>query len=353
MQPDEQYIRLSDSRLQYTGRVDMDDPDNPVFLFTASYVRFRMVGHHLRVILTNTHHLWENRLGVVINGEQFGVLLKWDAMNEIDLSDHLHDGENDVMLFKRQDSCCKITLHALMIGASDTLLNPPERQTRRIEFYGDSVSAGEVSEAAEYTGKRDPPDHNARYNNVYFSYAWQAARLLDAEISDIAQGGIALQDGNGYFFDTGMLSCWDKLAYNPYFGALKPWDFSRFTPHVVVVAIGQNDRAKGDFMAEDYTGVKAQRWRSDYEGFIRTIRAKYPQAHILLTTTIMQHTPEWDDAIEAVCRKLSDSCVHHFLYTRNGCGTPGHVRASEATEMARELAAYIESIPNVWQEENA
>ena len=66
----------------------------------------------------------------------------------------------------------------------------------------------------------------------------------------------------------------------------------------------------------------------------------------------MQHKPEWDDAIEAVCRRLSDSCVHHFLYTRNGCGTPGHVRASEATEMARELAAYIESIPNVWQEEN-
>lgn len=215
--PGEKRIALDDENLQYTGRIDFADPQNPVFLFTASFVRFRMTGHHLRVVLTNTHHLWENRLGVVINGEQFGVLLDWDTLNVIDLSDHLRDGENDVMLFKRQDSCYKMTLHALLIDENATLLPPPARPNRRIEFYGDSVSAGEVSEVTEYAGKLDPPDHQARYNNVWFSYAWQTARLLNAEISDIAQGGIALQDGNGYFFDTGMLSCWDKLAYNPFF----------------------------------------------------------------------------------------------------------------------------------------
>ena len=280
-----------------------------------------------------------------------GVLLDWDALNVIDLSDHLRDGENDVMLFKRQDSCYKMTLHALLIGENATLLPPPARPNRRIEFYGDSVSAGEVSEVTEYAGKIDPPDHQARYNNVWFSYAWQTARLLNAEISDIAQGGIALQDGNGYFFDTGMLSCWDKLAYNPFFHDEKPWDFSRFTPHVVVVAIGQNDSAKRNFMAEDYDGEQAKRWRSDYAGWIRAIRGKYPHAHILLTTTIMAHSPAWDDAIEEVFGELGDEKVHHFLYPKNGCGTPGHVRANEAAEMAKALAAYIEAIPNVWQED--
>ena len=255
------------------------------------------------------------------------------------------------MLFKRQDSCYKMTLHALLIDESATLLPPPARPNRRIEFYGDSVSAGEVSEVTEYAGKLDPPDHQARYNNVWFSYAWQTARLLNAEISDIAQGGIALQDGNGYFFDTGMLSCWDKLAYNPFFHDEKPWNFSRFTPHVVVVAIGQNDSAKRNFMAEDYDGEQAKRWRSDYAGWIRAIRGKYPHAHILLTTTIMAHSPAWDDAIEEVFSDFGDPKVHHFLYPKNGCGTPGHVRANEAAEMAKALAAYIESIPNVWQED--
>ena len=77
--PGEKRIALDDENLQYTGRIDFADPQNPVFLFTASFVRFRMTGQHLRVVLTNTHHLWENRLGVVINGEQFGVLLDWDV----------------------------------------------------------------------------------------------------------------------------------------------------------------------------------------------------------------------------------------------------------------------------------
>lgn len=88
-------------------------------------------------------------------------------------------------------------------------------------------------------------------------------------------------------------------------------------------------------MAEDYNGEQAKRWRSDYAGWIRAIRGKYPHAHILLTTTIMAHSPAWDDAIEEVFSDFGDPKVHHFLYPKNGCGTPGHVRANEAAEMAK------------------
>lgn len=350
--PGEQLILPNHARLQYAGRVDFQDPVNPVFLFTASSVRFTMTGRILRVVLTNTHHLWENRLGVVVNGEQFGVLLQWDAVNEIDLSAYLHEGINDVMLFKRQDSCYQMTLHGIVLGKDGALLDPPARPKRRIEFYGDSVSAGEVSEAVEYAGRLDPENHNARYNNVWFSYAWQTARLLGAEISDIAQGGIALQDGRGYFFGTGMLSCWNKLAYNPFFGETKDWDFSRWTPHVVVLAIGQNDQAQGNFMKENYQGREAVQWRADYTGWVKAIREKYPLAHIILALTVMEHSEQWDWALDQVTMGLQfrDPRVHHFIYSKCGRGTPGHVRATEAAEMARELAAYIESLPHVWED---
>lgn len=46
--PGEKRIALDDEKLQYTGRIDFADPQNPVFLFTASFVRFRMTGHHLQ-----------------------------------------------------------------------------------------------------------------------------------------------------------------------------------------------------------------------------------------------------------------------------------------------------------------
>ncbi len=341
-------ISMDHEYLQYAGRVDFADPKQPVFLFPATYVRFRMTGRTLKVRLHNAHHLWENRLGVVVNGEQFGVLLDWDADCVIDLSEYLADGVNEVMLFKRQDSCHKVIFHDMEIDGE--LLPPPERPTRRIEFYGDSVSAGEVTERDDHAGQLDPPDHNARWNNVWHSYAWQAARLLNAEISDIAQGGIALQDGRGWFPPCGMLTAWNTIAYNPHWNDLRPWDFTRWTPHVVVVAIGQNDNAQGDYMHEDYEGELARQWRSDYRRFITQLRATYPRAYILCTTTVMTHSPEWDTAIDSVVTELADERVRHFLYTGNGAVTPGHVRRCEAEKMAQELAAYVETLDNVWED---
>lgn len=43
----------------------------------------------------------------------------------------------------------------------------------------------------------------------------------------------------------------------------------------------------------------------------------------------------------AVVGRVSSERVHHFLYNKNGYGTPGHVRISEADEMSDELASYI------------
>ena len=46
-------------------------------------------------------------------------------------------------------------------------------------------------------------------NNAYFSYAWATARRLHAAVHLVAQGGIALRDGTGYYENgtRGMESC--------------------------------------------------------------------------------------------------------------------------------------------------
>ena len=342
------FIPMDHEYLQYAGRVDFTDPKQPVFLFPATSVRFRFRGSKLAVKLHNAHHLWENRLGVVVNGELSGEVLAWDADCVVDLSGRLREGVNDVLIFKRQDSCHKVIFHGM--EAEGELLPPPEKPRRRIEFYGDSVSAGEVTERDDHAGQLDPPNHNARWNNVWHSYAWQCARLLNAEISDIAQGGIALQDGRGWFPPCGMLTAWDKLAYNPHWNDVRPWDFTRWTPHVAVIAIGQNDNAQGDYMHDDYDGDLARAWRADYRRLIENLRGKYPRAYILCTTTVMMHSPEWDRAIGEVVAEVGDDRVRQLLYTGNGAVTPGHVRRCEAEKMARELAEYIEALPNVWED---
>lgn len=348
----ERLISPADPMLRYTGRIGMEDPENPFFVYVCSSVQLRVAGKTLRVFLTNQHSYFENLLGVIVNGEQSAVRLE-NGAQVIDLSDKLTADVNDVLLFKRQDCCHAFTLQGFAVDADAVLMPLPERPARRIEVYGDSVSAGEVSEAEFACAQPDPEGHNGLYSNGWLSYAWQAARLLNAELHDVATGGIALLDGTGYFFGPdciGMESCWDKVNYYPPFGPATTWDFTRFTPHVVVVAIGQNDHNPVNVMAEDYNSAASQHWRAEYCRFLGRLRETYPHAHIVCTTTILGHDPAWDRAIDECVTAMADGRIHHFLYTKNGCGTPGHIRGSEAAVMARELAGFIEGLPGVWEE---
>lgn len=349
----ERLIRPSEPLIRYTGRIDDTNPDEPFFIYVCSQVALRVTGRTLRVFLRNIHSFYENRLGAIINGQEVALLLE-NGEQALDLSPYMTQEENDVLLFKRQDCCHAFVLQGFAVDATAQLLPLLPRPARRMEVYGDSVSAGEVSEAEFACGQTDPEGHDGRYSNGYLSYSWQTARLLGAELHDIATGGMALLDGTGYFYGPdyiGMLSSWDKINYYPPFGEKTAWDFSRFTPHVVVVAIGQNDANPVNIMAEDENSAAADHWRETYAGWIRQIRGKYPKAHIVLTTTILGHDAAWDRAIDRVCETLrqEDAKIHHFLYSQNGCGTPGHIRGSEAAVMAKELAAFIEMLPEVWE----
>lgn len=130
------------------------------------------------------------------------------------------------------------------------------------------------------------------------------------------------------------------LAY----GKLIPWDFQKYRPDVVLVAIGQNDNHPEDYMKEDYQGEKAIYWRKHYKQFLICLREKYPEAYIICHTTLLCHDISWDNAIDEVVKSLNDKKISHYIFKRNGCGTPGHLRIPEAEEMAEELLAYIKKL---------
>ncbi len=345
----ERLLSPADPGLRYTGRIG-GTADAPFFIFPCSSVEMKVAGRTLRVALENQHSYFENRLGVIVNGEQTAILLE-KGEQIIDLSHLLTADVNEVLLFKRQDCCHAYTLRGFVVAGE--LLPLPSRPVRRMEVYGDSVSAGEVSEAEFACAQPDPQGHNGLYSNSWLSYSWQAARLLNAELHDIATGGMALLDKTGYFYGPdyiGLESAWDKVNYYPPFGESTPWDFTRWTPHVVVVAIGQNDHNPVNIMAENYDSAASAHWRAEYGRFLGLLREQYPCAHIVCTTTILGHDPAWDRAIDECVNASGDERIHHFLYSKNGCGTPGHIRGSEAAVMARELAAFIDVLPGVWEE---
>ena len=339
-------VKLNCEELSYSGRIDRRNAEKPEFIFPASSLCFRFFGRAALLRVRNRHGYWNNSLGAVIDGVQKTFPLCEEGETLLWLLSEEQDKEHTILLFKRMDGCHECILEELSLSEGSYLLPAPEKPKRRMEVFGDSVSAGEVSEAVEYTGKADP-QHNGEYSNSWYSYAWMTARRLHAELHDIAQGGVALLDGTGWFHEPdyiGMESVWDKLHYNPDFGEVVPWDFQEYIPQVVVVAIGQNDSHPRDYMKEKYDGKMAQHWREHYGLFLKKLRRHYPEAQIICCTTLLEHDASWDCAIDEVCRHMRDEKISHYVFRRNGKGTPGHLRISEAEEMAEELASYIDSL---------
>lgn len=346
------WIDLDHENLQYSGRIDVFNPKRPEFIFPASSLSFSFKGTGAAVVICNHGAYWDNYLGILVDGKQEKALLPKTGSLRIVLAENLPEEEHQIMIFKRQDSCHEFAVEGLELFDGGELLPMQEKPYRKIEVYGDSVSAGEVSEAVAYVGKEDP-EHNGEYSNSWYSYSWMTARKLNAQFHDIAQGGIALLNGTGWFAApefVGMEDVWDKVHYNPELGEATTWDFGNYVPHVVIVAIGQNDNHPRDYMKEEPDGEQAQRWRKAYKAWVQEIRHRYPRAVILLTTTILEHDVSWDQSIEQVCQELDDGKIIHFLYSNNGAGTPGHIRIPEAEQMAEELSRFIEEMPeNIWE----
>ncbi len=339
-------IGLDNKNLRYTGRIDDRNPKKPEFIFAATSLEFRFRGTKAVLTVTNRRQYWNSYIGVIVDGSQRCMQLNESGETVLELFHGSEEAEHTVMVFKRMDSCHQFVLEDLELDGQ--LLPLPARPLRRIEVYGDSVSAGEVVEALDYIGKEDPV-HEGQYSNSWYSYSWQTARRLNAELHNIAQGGIALLDNTGWFCEpdyVGMESAWDKVHYNPEFGELTEWDFSRYCPQLVIVAVGQND--SHPFMKEEPDGEKAAEWKKHYGEFLGKIRAVYPQAHILCITTLLEHDRAWDDAIDEVCRKTGDEKISHYVFKRNGSATPGHLRIPEAQEMAEELEKYITGLGIEW-----
>jgi len=347
------FIEPNNELLQYSGRINYNADGEPELIYACSSVKWHFRGSASAIIVSSKKYYWNVYAGAIVDANQMTVRLADDGMQRIELGEKIST-DHIITFFKRQDACNTLTIHGIVLSADSELTECPEKPARRIEVYGDSVSAGEVSEAVFCIAQPDPEGHEGCYSNSWYSYSWILARNLKAQLHNNAQGGIALMPGTGWFSGpdfVGLEQTYDKIKYYPDLENATKWDFSKYIPHVVIVAVGQNDANPVNFMKDDYDSEKSLEWREHYKNFLLTLREKYPKALIICSTTILNHDAAWDRAIDEVVAGLKDEKITHFLYRLNGIGTPGHIRIPEAEMMAIELQRYIEGFgEEIWKD---
>ncbi|MDO5561076.1 MAG: electron transporter RnfD [Oscillospiraceae bacterium] len=356
--PDLNFISADNKNIRYMGRIDFADKKNPMLIYAGSTVSFDFTGTSLTVLIRNYAVTEKTVIGYFIDNRQYSVILSRDdkyPVTQINVStDGRTDERHSFTLFKRMDGYHMFQFCGFYIDQNAHILPGAPVSKRRMECYGDSVSCGAVCEAADHLASTDPENNMGLMDNCWYAYNMITARILGASINNISQGGAAVLDSTGYCFAPyypGMETIYSKLRYIPYFETSQ-WDFSLYTPDVVLIALGQNDpHCEGHPDNNINDPEFRQRWISSYSGILNDLIAKYPQADFILFTTILMHDEAWDKAIDEIFTQSQNSRVHRFRFRRTASATPGHPRIPEQEEMAAELSEYISSLgSDIWAE---
>ncbi|MBR4622886.1 MAG: electron transporter RnfD [Ruminococcus sp.] len=343
----EKFIPFNSSAVTIMGRTDNPTGEAERIVFAGTQITVRFVGTKLAAVLCNHKFYNKMELGVLVDGLEKKVEIpENDKRISVTLCEGLDRGEHEITLFKRQDATHYFDFFGFETDENAELLDPLPLPELKIECYGDSVSAGAVCEAVDHVASPDPDNTDGVYDNAYHSYPMITARNLGAQIHNIAQGGISIFDRTGYYHapeTIGMETAYDKVCYFPEAeGGYSAWDFEKYTPDIVILAVGQNDQHREQGDDPDITDPKYRRkWKERYKEIILDLRGHYPKARFVMLLTVLMHDPTWDDALDEIVEELGGEWIEHFRFKRCGKATPGHPRLQEQYEMASELTAYL------------
>jgi lysophospholipase L1-like esterase len=247
------------------GRFDRTDPARPGFGWSGSAMiaRFQGTGATLRIDGS------PNQFALLVDGVLSPVLKVTSGTTQYAVASALLSGTHDVVVWKRTEGNQGSNRFLGFDVAGGQLLAPPATPDRRIEIYGDSITAGYGldGQGPNCTFTPDTENH-------YLTYGALTARALGTELHTIAWSGIGMY--RNYMVATASADAMPAVyARTLPDQAASVWAFDSWQPHAVVINLGTNDASNGDDPGTPF--------RTAYLDFVRTLRQKYPSTYFVLT----------------------------------------------------------------------
>ncbi len=331
------FISFNDPDIYYEGRIaNKNDAAELLWPGTSLTLRFR--GTNISAIFKDSDTA--DYYNVIIDDNTIFKIHTDTLKHTYPLASGLSKGKHKVELFKRTEwDKGKTLFYGFEASGKIKILKPDNPPKRKIEFYGNSITCGYAME--DSSGKDSPHGY---FENNYRSYAAITARYFHAQYSCVSKSGI------------GIMLSWFPLIMPEMYDRLDPtdsssrWDFTKFTPDIVVINVFQNDswiikmpdhpQFKNRFgdKAPDETFIIAS-----HKNFVQSIRNKYPFANIICALGNMDATREgslWPGYVQSAVSQLNDPKIYtHFFEYKN---TPGHPNVAEQRVMANSLIEFIE-----------
>jgi len=326
--PGWQLVRADSAGLRYVGRFDAAQPEAPLLAWSGSEIRARFTGTRLALRLAAVRGV--SHYTVEIDGRRHVLALRGDGLQDWRLRTPLAPGEHTLRIVKRTEaSMAEARFLGLLLRTDGRLLKPPPARPLRLEFYGDSITAGACNGDMGTDQYEDLSTHDGTR-----AFGALTAAQLGADYVGIAVSGIGI---TRTWDDLLMPQVWDRVA--PHADAAVAPVGPR-APDVVLVNLGQNDHgfpaSRGEPFAADFG--------EHYLAFVRGLRRRYPQARLLLTIGGMlawMEQPELPRVLAATAERLRSEGDHRvWTYTFKAFAW-AHPRIDIHALMADELVSFL------------
>jgi len=337
-QKSSQFIEYKNDDITYMGRVVFKDALGAEINWSGTSISLNFKGTTVKALLKDEKG--DNYFNVIVdNGDP--IIIRPDTSKSFyTLADGLTDDYHSVQIYKRTEwNRGKTRFYGFLLENGTKLMPRSPEKKRKMEYYGNSITAGY---AVEDTSGDDSPD--STYTNNYVSYAAITARHFDAECNFIVKSGIGITIS---WFPQVMPDIYDRT--NPQ-DPNSSWDFSKFTPELVIINLLQNDSwlvnmpEHQEFKTNFGTHKPSKEYLINaYSEFVKSIRSKYPKAKLICMLGNMDITKEnspWPDYVREAIENLNDPNIYtHFVPYKN---SPGHPTIDEHKVMAESLIRFIE-----------
>lgn len=326
----------NDKNLQYAGRVDFSQPA-PEISWPGTSITASFTGKFLSVTLNDQYG--KNFFNVFIDNDLAHpvIIQAQQGQQNYVVADKLAPGTHSFLLTKRTEGEEGATnVVGVELADGEKLLPPPPRPTRRIEFFGDSITSGMGNESPD-----NGPDHLQKDKNNFMAYDAITARALNAEMHVISQSGIGVMIS---WFPFTMPQFYDQL--NAVGNNDSHWDFSSWTPDVVVINLFQNDNWLIDREKRLKPAPSDEQRIQAYVDFVGRIRAVYPKATIVCalgSMDAMREGSKWPGYVTAAVARIRDKQhddkIDTVFFEFTGYGA--HPRVKQHQANAAKLTAFI------------
>jgi hypothetical protein len=224
--------------------------------------------------------------------------------------------------------------------------NIPNTNAPLIEFIGNSITCGAAADAS------DVPCGSGVYHdqhNAYYAYGPRVTRMLGANYILSSVSGIGIyRTWNRE--EPSMPQVYDKTDFQT--TGLRYWDFTKYAPRIVSIALGTNDLSNGDGKSPR-TPFDSTKFVNAYIEFVQLVKTKYPTAQIVLLNSPMVGGDKnvlLQTCLKTIKNRVDQLDVSHkpvaifFCEPMKARGCSGHPSVEDHAILANELFPFFKNL---------